>query len=221
MCTRFYIERDVPAFQPILNAVQRSPLYESMRIRMGKEIRTSGEIFPTDLVPVLAPNRSGRPSAYPMYWGIHMTDSTPLFNARSETAGSKQFFKEDWERRRCIVPASFYFEWKRSSQKKSAKTIAGQNSLFSIDSPSPEPGKYAIQPEGSQVTWLCGLYRLEDGMPHFVVLTRDPSEELRRIHDRMPLILPENLIKEWICPQTDPSRLLSFALTEMAFHRAE
>lgn len=197
MCTRFFINRDEPAFAPIVKAVERSPLYEKFLLWAGKKILTEGEIRPTDIVPVLASSRSGKPAAYPMRWGVHMADQTPLFNARTEGNGVKPFFKEDWERRRCIVPASFYYEW------------------------NPQKEKFAIQPANSTVTWLCGLYRFEDDLPYFVILTRDPSAELRQIHDRMPLILPENKINEWIRPETDPSKLLPYALTDMVYEHAE
>ena len=196
MCTRFFINRGEPAFQPIIKTAKSSPLYEQFLLQAGRQILTEGEIRPTDIVPVIASSRSGKPSAYPMRWGMHMADRTPLFNARAEAGGVKPFFREDWERRRCIVPASFYYEW------------------------DPQKLKYAIQPAASTITWLCGLYRFEDGLPYFVILTRDPSEELRRIHDRMPLILPEEKIKEWIRPETDPSSLLPYALTDMMYEHA-
>ena len=72
-----------------------------------------------------------------------------------------------------------------------------------------------FQPRGSSVTWLCGLYRIEDGFPVFAVLTRQAPEELSGIHDRMPLILPEDLIGEWIRPDADPRDLIRYALTDM------
>ena len=76
-----------------------------------------------------------------------------------------------------------------------------------------------IQPKGSTITWLCGLYRIEEGLPVFVILTREPGEEIRFIHDRMPLILPEKYIDDWIRPDTKPEELLPEALTEMMFER--
>ena len=66
-----------------------------------------------------------------------------------------------------------------------------------------------------------GLYRFENDLPYFVILTRAPEGDLKNIHDRMPLILPEGLVKEWIRPETDPSILLNAALTDMVMERAE
>lgn len=76
-----------------------------------------------------------------------------------------------------------------------------------------------IQPKESAMTWLCGLYRIENGLPVFVVLTREPSEEIQFIHDRMPLILPEKLVDEWIRPDARPEELLPYAVTDMDFEQ--
>ena len=70
------------------------------------------------------------------------------------------------------------------------------------------------------MTWLCGLYRIEEGLPVFVILTREPGEEIRFIHDRMPLILPERLIGEWIRPDVRPEELVGDALTDMVFEKS-
>ena len=223
MCTRFFIEQNDPAFQPIFQKVKESSLYDRFCNKLGYPIETSGEIFPTNIVAVVAPDKHGNASAYPMYWGMPMADGKPIFNARTETAGVKPFFKEDWNRHRCIVPASWYFEWKHGAEGSSKNSITGQNSLFqsTASSETLESGKYAIQPEGASVTWLCGLYRIQSGLPYFVILTREPSDELKRIHDRMPLILPQNKIKEWIDPKTDPSTIIPYSLTNMVFEKAE
>ena len=57
--------------------------------------------------------------------------------------------------------------------------------------------------------------------PVFAVLTRAPTEELRKIHDRMPLILPESAIDEWISPDGDANRLINKAVTELVIEKAE
>lgn len=71
------------------------------------------------------------------------------------------------------------------------------------------------------MTWLCGLYRIEDGLPVFVVLTREPGEEIRFIHDRMPLIMPGDYVSEWIKPGVKPDDLVDEALTEMVYEKVE
>ena len=70
------------------------------------------------------------------------------------------------------------------------------------------------------MTWLAGLYRIEDGLPVFAVLTKEPTEDLRRIHDRMPLILPKDLIDEWINPNTNSKDILRHSITDMVMEKA-
>ena len=76
-----------------------------------------------------------------------------------------------------------------------------------------------IQPKGNDVTWLCGLYHIEDKFPTFVILTREPGKEVSEIHDRMPLILPDHLTSEWIRPGADPEELMKEAPTEMLIEK--
>ena len=142
-----------------------------------------------------------------MQWGFLARDNKrTLFNARMESAAEKPTFKEAWQSRRCIIPASYYYEWEH---------------FKSPDGKVKTGSKYAIQPTGCTVTWLCGLYRIEDGYPVFVVLTKDPTAELAQIHDRMPLMLPDDKIDEWISPSAQPEDLIPYALSDMVMEKAE
>ncbi|MCR4658298.1 MAG: SOS response-associated peptidase [Lachnospiraceae bacterium] len=207
MCTRFYIEKENAELQDIMEAAKRSSLTMKFLKKMAKPLLTSGEIRPADLVPVIAPNQKGQRTVFPMKWGFTMPkSSSPVVNARSETASEKPLFKEHWQKHRCIVPASWYFEWQHLTSQN-GKTKTGR--------------KYLIQPSGSSITCLCGLYRFEDELPVFTVLTREPGEELKEIHDRMPLILPVDMIDGWINTDADPEKLLSLSLTDMVFEPAD
>lgn len=64
--------------------------------------------------------------------------------------------------------------------------------------------KYVIQPKESPVTWICDLYLTGDNLPKFVILTRDADEDIRFIYDRLPLMVPKDLIDEWIELDNDP-----------------
>ena len=206
MCCRYWADES-PELRAIVEEMNRSPLMERWQNRAAKaSVKTFGEIFPTDVVPVIAPNRSGARAVYPMKWGYTgYTGKGLLMNARSETAAEKPTFREDWARHRCIVPASWYFEWEHFFGKNGRKYTGD---------------KYMIHPKDAAMTWLCGLYRIENGLPVFVVLTREPGESIRFIHDRMPLIMPEDLTGEWIRPAARPEDLLPHALTDMRFERA-
>ena len=200
MCCRYYIE-ETAEMQEIVSTMMRSSL-----VRKWNElyaVKTYGEMNPTDIVPVIASNRSRQRAVFPMKWGF--TGKTLLMNARVETVAVKPTFRDAWKSHRCIVPASYYFEWEH---------LIGNNGKTKTGD------KYAIQPQGSSMTWLCGLYRFENDMPFFVILTREPGEQIRFIHDRMPLIMPEHLVNEWINPDADPDKLVREAVTDVVAEKA-
>ena len=195
MCCRYWADES-PELREIVEEMNGSPLVSKWQKTTG--ITTYGEVRPTNVVPVIASNRSGERSVFPMKWGF--TGRTLLVNARTETASTKATFKNAWASHRCIVPASWYFEWEHIILNDGRKKT-GQ--------------KYLLQPKGSTMTWLCGLYRIEDGLPYFVILTREPSDSVIHIHDRMPLMLPKDKIAQWTNPDGMPDWLISYALTEM------
>ncbi len=205
MCTRFYIEVGEKELTDILQAAKDSLLANKFN-HLGYPVLTEGEIRPTDVVPVIAPSPHGERSVYPMKWGYTIpAHKTKLFNARCETAAVKPAFRDDWRSHRCIIPASYYFEWEHI-RMKDGKTKPGR--------------KYAIQPGDAGLTCLCGLYRIENGLPVFVILTRQPGDSVKHIHDRMPLILPPEKIDDWIDPGAKPEAVLPYALTRMAVEYA-
>ena len=201
MCGRYYLENTLE-MSPFAERMMRSPLVR--RWTDTCKVKSSGEICPADVVPVIAPDKSGNQAVYPMKWGYKGRQNL-LINARVETAAEKPTFRDDWKSHRCIVPASYYFEWEHLTLN-TGKTKTGD--------------KYAIQPKGSSITWLCGLYRIEDNLPRFVILTKDAADDIRFIHDRMPLMLPEELIDDWIKPDADPALLIDRALTEMVAEKS-
>lgn len=207
MCTRYALEKDLPELKEIADEVLHSLLAKRFVATHARPIVTSGEVCPTDIVPVIAPNAKGLKTVFPMQWGfLNKDNKRTLFNARVETAGEKPTFKDAWQSHRCIIPASYYFEWAH---------------FKSPDGREKTGDRFAIQPSGCTLTWLCGLYRIENGYPVFVILTKAPTVELSKIHDRMPLMLPKNRIEDWINPSSNPEELLSYALTDMIIEKAE
>ena len=200
MCCRYWAD-DSAEMRGIVEEMNRSTLVEKWEKTTA--ITTSGEVRPTNVVPVIASNRAGARAVFPMRWGF--SGRTLLVNARTETAPVKPTFREAWAAHRCIVPASCYFEWAH---------------FVDADGRRRTGDKYRIWPRDSAMTWLCGLYRIEQGLPTFVILTRQPGESVRFIHDRMPLILPEAAVGEWIRPGARPEALLDAALTDMCAERA-
>ena len=163
MCCRYWADES-PEIREIVEEMNKSPLVDKWQQTTG--ITTYGEVRPTNVVPVIASNRAGARAVFPMKWGF--TGRTLLMNARTETAPVKPTFKEAWASHRCIIPASWYYEWEHLTGNDGRKRTGA---------------KYLIQPKGSDMTWLCGLYRIENGLPVFVILTREPGDEIRFIHD--------------------------------------
>ena len=135
-----------------------------------------------------------------MLWGFTGQRSLHV-NARIETAKERPTFQESWEKHRCVIPASWYFEWEHDERKK-----AGQ--------------KYALRPEEQGLIWLAGLYRMEADIPVFVILTRPAEDNLTWMHDRMPVMLPKQHISEWIRPGNDPAALIDICLTKVCWEKA-
>ena len=203
MCGRYFIDRSAE-LKTVINEMKTSVLVKLWE--KTSTIVTEGEIRPTDVVPVIALNRRGESSVFPMKWGYtnpHKGGKL-LLNARSETAYQKPTFKYDRLNHRCIIPASYYFEW---------------NHFQNDDGTTQIGDRYMIQPKGEEITWLCGLYHLEENFPTFVVLTREPGADISEIHNRMPLILPSALIDDWIRPGISPDALLDNALIEMIIEK--
>ena len=202
MCCRYYMELS-PELRPYVEAAERSPLTEKLVAALARPLTAKGEVRPTNLVPVIAPSRDRRAAVYPMVWGF-TGPTSPLVNARSETATVKPTFRESWQKRRCAIPASWYYEWEHF-RSADGRTRTGE--------------KYAIQHAGAKLMFLAGLYRLEEQngltVPVFTVLTKEPAGELRRIHDRMPVILPRSAVGKWIDPGARAEDCMQLALTDL------
>ena len=89
MCCRYWAEES-PERREIVEEMNRSPLVEKWQKTTA--VKSCGEIRPTDVVPVIAPNRKGERAVYPMKWGY--SGRTLLLNARMETAAEKPTFRE-------------------------------------------------------------------------------------------------------------------------------
>ena len=194
MCGRYWIDdgRDNVELNGIIEQVNRRVAVEP--------VKTSGEVFPTDVVPVVARSRRMTPAAFAMRWGYALPDGKRVINARSETAGERPMFRDGMRQRRCAIPATRYFEWQRAG---GART------------------KYAIWPAEGQLFYMAGLYRIEAGVPTFVILTRAPAEGIAFIHNRMPVILPPGMATDWTNPRYAAEDMLRHAVVDVAYARAE
>lgn len=133
-----------------------------------------------------------------MEWGIipawaHGRAVKPLvINARAETLAAKPAFKNLLPSRRCIVPATGFYEWKKEARGK-------------------QP--YHFQIKGGGLFGFAGLWDStgggEDPNYRFTILTTAPNELVAPVHNRMPVILPPDAEARWLDPgERDPARLL-------------
>lgn len=186
MCGRYYIEIDNDELHSIIAAVER------------KTAIKTGEIYPTNIVPVVSP--TGDMTA--MRWGFPRFDGKgAVINARSETAAGKPMFRIPMMEGRCLVPASWYFEWeKRGSQKV----------------------KYALTTLDNQPVWMAGLSKTDHktGESLFVILTRPAWSDISFIHDRMPVILSPDFHDEWLFGN-NPISTMQHAVDSLKYKEAE
>jgi putative SOS response-associated peptidase YedK len=195
MCGRYYIasEEDAAEMDRIIEEIERrlAGAPETFALK-------TGEIFPTDVVPVIAGNKRREIMPFPMKWGYSRPDGKGVvINARSESVFDKPIFRQGILSRRCLVPATNYFEWRKTGGRQ----------------------KYAIRPRGEKLLCMAGIYRYEADLklPRFVILTRPAAEGLRFIHDRMPVVLPAEAHEQWLSGEGDVLRLLSEASENMEY----
>ena len=112
MCGRYYIpdEEDIAEYKKILQEI----LEKLKKSKNVKAMKTSGEVFPSDIVPVIANNKDMKPSPFAMQWGYSLSGNKKVINARSETSSEKPMFKNGMLKRRCLIPAAHYFEWQKT-----------------------------------------------------------------------------------------------------------
>lgn len=153
-------------------------------------------IAPTQTVLVVVEHPAGQRIAKPMSWGLvpswakDPSMASSLINARSETVAEKPSFRAAFRRRRCLVVADGYYEWKTENKLKQP---------YLIRQPSGLPFGIA----GLWETWGDSAWET------CTLITTDANERLRPIHNRMPVILEPDTFSEWLDPkQENPAQLL-------------
>jgi putative SOS response-associated peptidase YedK len=176
MCGRFAIVESVPE---LLEAFELAAGPNSLAARYN--------VAPTQLAPVI-PNRQPRQLEL-FRWGLvpgwakDVRIGAKMINARSETAAEKPSFKTALARRRCLVPASGFYEWKKTAGAKVP---------------------HFIRHKSGRPLALAGLWELWDKGPEpvysFTILTTEPNQLVARLHNRMPVILPAAAWSDWLNP---------------------
>ena len=119
-----------------------------------------------------------------MAWGFSNPAKKGLIiNARAETAREKMTFADSVAKRRCIIPASGFYEWDRYK------------------------ARYRFTSQDGGLILLAGFYRREQGLPRFTILTTEANDSMIKVHDRMPVMISREELRPWI---EDDARLTDF-----------
>ena len=184
MCGRFALDSSLASLQAQL----RCPLPQGLAQHYApRSLIAPGE-------PVLVVRQEhGRMEAALVLWGL-VPDwvKDPLapgpdgrarprpFNARSETVADKATFRGSWRHRRCLIPATAFFE----KGHRIAPAAGGPFWLAGL-------WERWIGPDGSELETCC-------------VLTTRPNGLVARLHERMPVLIPAGLEEPWLAPADGP-----------------
>ena len=185
MCCRYYYEDFEIELRELMKAEMVVKLTELPSIETGRR-----DVYPSQAAVVIhgggrsSGSKEGVIGASEMVWGF----SNPvrkglIINARAETAREKITFADSIARRRCVIPASGFYEW--DSHK----------------------AKFRFSPMDGRLLLLAGFYREEQGIPRYTILTTEANGSMIKVHDRMPVMIGRDEIRPWI---EDDSRLPDF-----------
>lgn len=166
MCGRYMITTPFEAMADLFDAVLAEGL--------GPDAPRPN-VSPTETVPVVVSNADGR-AIVPMRWGFlpgwyrSLNDGPLLINARAETIAVKPAFRTAVRKRRCLIPADGFYEWRGAKAGKVPFVIR------------PAVGG-AIAFAGVWQTWGAG------GLPTCAIVTCDANPACAAVHDRMPVVV--------------------------------
>ena len=147
----------------------------------------SDDIRPTQRVPVLLEGPADRPRRLGLMrwgWARDFAASGNLINARAEDMAGKRTFAESVQRRRCLVPATSWFEWQANPEGPKAKKR-----------------KHRLQPDTDEPWALAGLWETAAGdsgpIGQLVLITTAAHASIAAVHDRMPGIVHATDASTW------------------------
>lgn len=168
MCGRYSLLMDEAS-------LKLQKLIRQAQVSGGKAIKT-GEIFPTNLAPVLKA-KDGELVGEACVWGFpNFARKGVIINARSETAAQKPLFRKSLLERRCAVPTTGFYEWSQDEAHQ----------------------KYLFRVPQSSVLYLAGIYNCFEGEERYVILTTQANSSMAAIHHRMPVILDPDNLTGWL-----------------------
>ncbi len=148
-------------------------------------------IAPTQPVLAIIVSEQGARHLTHLHWGLipswakEPKIGNRMINARAETIREKPSFRRSFERRRCLILASGFYEWRREGTRKIP--------MF-------------LRLKSGEVFGFAGLWDLwhspqGDEVQSCTIITTEANELMKGIHDRMPVILPKEAERQWLDPQ--------------------
>lgn len=127
-------------------------------------------------------------------WGLVLPWSklapSNLINARVESVTQKPSFREAIRYRRCLIPASGWYEW--------------QSTVLSARKKQP----YYFYAKSNEVLAFAGIYEIDErSEKSFAIITQPANEVISPVHDRMPLILHSSIFSDWLDARQDDGEL--------------
>lgn len=187
MCGRYVLKATLPEIARLLG----------MDVDMALEPRYN--IAPTQDVPVCSVDEQGERRLGLMRWGLvpHWAKDPKsayrMINARAETVADKPSFRVAFRRRRCLIPADGYYEWKATGSRKQPYFIHmtdGRPFCFA--------GLWEIwQPPEAEPLHSCAI------------ITTKANRTSARVHPRMPVIVPETDYEPWLDPDISEPEAIS------------
>ena len=180
MCGRFSQQRPASELAEIFAA---EPLAEELGARYN--------VAPTDQALVVV-QRDERRAITAYRWGLipHWADAAKvgsrMFNARAETLTVSPAFRDPIRRKRCLVPVDGFYEWHREGVRRQPFTIGRADGR-----PLVLAGLWSSwhDPDGDRV------------LRTFTIITSAPNDQMAALHDRMPVIVPEDAWDTWLDPE--------------------
>lgn len=172
-------------------AEDRAKIAEHFDVAIGLDLKPRYNIAPGQEIAVV--RRSAASSVRKLAllrWGLVPSWAKDprigykMINARAETVASKPAFREAIQHRRCLIPATGYYEWLRESKTRTPF-------LFTMR----DGGIFALA--GIWENWRGPVGPMLETVS---ILTTSPNKAMEGVHDRMPVILPPSTYELWLDP---------------------
>jgi putative SOS response-associated peptidase YedK len=185
-----------------------TPAQNDLRGRFGLseslEVRQRFNVAPGDDVVAVTTSKEGEPRGELLRWGLvpfwarDVKVGYKMINARSETVAEKPAFRDALKTRRCLIVADGFYEWQPRPDRASRR-----KQPFHITRADGAPFAFA----GLWASWH-GDGAPEDGLRTCTIITTAANAKLTDIHDRMPVILPDQAAEEAWLDHATPAPLL-------------